>query len=361
MGLYSQNRVASVVAESTTSNEAVNVNHCSLLEACISLHENDSKMFESLIELDFVSAVNESVLLEADEETAEVMKKDAEKADEAKKTNIKEKIQQILDWVAEKIKELFQNISNKLISIFNNDEALIKKYADVLKAENLKDFPGIKDFCIPRGNLVDEDSIATIENVTKFAEKYIAEIEKAEGKEAVDEAFAKCKEEISKKAEEQTADIEKFMGEKKEEWKPEALDLTIMKRYLEGSKEAIKPVKEAANKTLSAINELKRNALKNVAGAAIDKVKGGEVSVYKQKVIYDLASMVSKFYSKQFNQYINLKIKTLAAARKATIICGRYALKAVSGAEETVATGESFVDFIIGESSDSYIEECFIY
>ena len=58
MGLYSVNRT-SLMNESFNYG-AEDLNSGSLMETCIEIHENDNKMFESLIRCDFIS-VNESI------------------------------------------------------------------------------------------------------------------------------------------------------------------------------------------------------------------------------------------------------------------------------------------------------------
>ena len=83
MGLYSNNKVAAVAAnESASVNEEMSniikeIEECAydpefgdIMEAAIQIHENDQRMFDTLIGLDFASAVNESVMLEGDAEEA---------------------------------------------------------------------------------------------------------------------------------------------------------------------------------------------------------------------------------------------------------------------------------------------------
>ena len=69
MGIYSNSRVPGVMNESSTStNEEFtltpNPNAGTLLEACILLQENDAQMFDSLLELDFLAAANNSLVTE---------------------------------------------------------------------------------------------------------------------------------------------------------------------------------------------------------------------------------------------------------------------------------------------------------
>ena len=75
MGLYSTNRVASVYTESTdaiirNTDWTPDFRVGSMMEACIEIHENDAKMFDSLIECDFLSSQNYNVMTEADAEEA---------------------------------------------------------------------------------------------------------------------------------------------------------------------------------------------------------------------------------------------------------------------------------------------------
>ena len=106
MGLYSTNRVSGLT-EATDIELVPDSSFGDIMECNIQLCEHERMMFESLIELDFVSATNEAVLTEAEAEEKN------KAADGEKKVKIGEKVAQVIDNAIAAIKKAFANFIAK--------------------------------------------------------------------------------------------------------------------------------------------------------------------------------------------------------------------------------------------------------
>ena len=137
MGLYSKmtsvnestDAIIKEIEECTTFEPDAHV-----MEYVLDIHENDHKVFESLIECDFVSAVNESVMTEAE------LSAFNEEANESKVKMLKTKVHEVIEGIMRKIKELAQAFLAKVLKLFKTDEKIVEKYSKVLTMENLKGF-----------------------------------------------------------------------------------------------------------------------------------------------------------------------------------------------------------------------------
>lgn len=364
MGLYSTNKVATVGAVVNEHNEivreieecVVNKSFGDIMEAVIQLHENDQKMFDALIECDFMSAVNESVMLEADAEEANAA------ADEKKKSKIMEMIHKVIDSVVEWIKKAAANIIYKITDICKTDEKLYNAYKPVLNMKNIEGFKGIADFAYPK-NAVKANDLQSVDSAKAAANIFNNEVANVENKEEMDAKFNQFKEKMEavKQNCENLTTSGNYFEEPVEMWIP-ANDgvLSSMLDNMKSGKDTIDAIKNRSAEVIGALKELKATAKSDKKAAGKE---ASEMEVYRLNLKYKVASETCSTMSKYFKAYTAVAMKQVAAYRKASILCGRYALKAVKGAEpaKEEGVGESLIMWAIGESSDLYVEERFGY
>lgn len=368
MGLYSTNKVASVAMQESSVDEMLNesireIEECTfdpefgdVLEAAIQLHENDKRMFDALIECDFISAVNESVMLEAEAEEANAA------ADEKKKGKIGETIEKIYTAVIEFIKKAAANVIYKITDLVKADKKLYELYKPVLTMDNLKDFTGIADFAFPKA-MINKESLKDVDAAKQFSVEFNNQAMKAETKEDIDsffEEFAKKLSETEEKFKSMSGDGTYF-EERQEKWVPsEDWQLKKMLNVLSSASDTIGEIKNHAAQVMGVLKGLKAQAK---SATKVNKKEAGEVEVYKLNKIYKASSATCSLFSKEFKVYTSLAMRQIAACRKAAILCGRYALKKSKGeaATEEKAAQESMVMWAIGESSDMYVAECLGY
>ena len=347
MGIYSNNRVASVTESKIDQIDAMiesidwtpDPNFGNLIEACTAIHENDAKMFDTLINLDFVSA-NEGVVMEAEE---------------AKKANIIAKIKEFIDKAIEWVKKAVANTIAKIKEILDTDAKLVKKYEEVLKMENLKDFPGIKNFALPKEDV--EKSIDYTKYVSVIG-AFTGAVQNASEKTEVDAAKTTFESDL---AELSKVDVVKLEAE--DVWKPESSDLARIIKNMKDGSSIIVDLKKTAAKVISELKSLKSKASKDI------KSSNEEFATYKANQIYIATSKGIKSLNKALSANINAQKQSLAAYRKAMWVCGMYAAKKAGkkveegevapNAEEVAA--ESALIELLGEASDAYVFECFAY
>ena len=368
MGLYSTNRVASVYTESTdaiirNTDWTPDFRVGSMMEACIEIHENDAKMFDSLIECDFLSSQNYNVMTEADAEEAN------KAGNEVKKRKITDKIKDIVNACINFLKKAASNFIAKIIDLVKSDEKIVSAYEKDLTVENLKHFNGIRDFAFPTekfgwdfmgGSKSLEEIIDKMKNIkTPEDADRIADLMSSFVNDSNLELDAEDDKYYSSK------DAKKYnfgFNPKERMWKPEANDIKIMLSETKNGKETIKKTKEAAAKIMAQLK-----TIMGVSQSILNKKNNSTLSVKVANILYNTASAASKTLSKEFSAYTRILTKRLAAYRKATILCGRAALKAAKGktndttAKEKEETNESInsesVLYALGESSDAYVFE----
>lgn len=371
MGLYSTNKV-NAVAESTVEpvNEADQIikeieecafdsNFGDIMEAAIQLHENDKRMFDALIECDFISATNEAVMLE--EEAAEAN----EAGNEKKKVKIAEAIQKIFIAIEEAIKKAAANIIYKITDLVKGDKKLYDLYKPVLTLKNLEGFGGIADFAFPKkeANVKKLDyNLKSVDNVKRYTVEVNNKIKSADSKESIDSAYSEFEAMIAKDKEEFDKRMgEKYFNNKEEKWTPtEDWQIQNMLNGINNANETINGIKNQAATIIGALK-----ALRSEAKSAASNSKGkDEIEVYALNKLYSVSSETCNLFSKEFKAYISIAMKQIAAYRKAAILCGRYALKKSKGeapATEVEANTEAMLSWAIGESSDVYVAECLGY
>lgn len=373
MGIYSTNKLANVAAvDEETASIIAEVEECvadpgfgDIMEAVIQIHENDQRMFDTLIGLDFVSSMNEAVMLEEEATRTNAA------ADEKKASSIGEKISQIWDAIINAIKKACANIIAKIVALVKGDKKIYETYKPVLTMNNLEGFPGIQDFAFPNAQITDE-GLADKELAKGFTGDFLSAVTKAENREDIDRAW----EGFDKKVKERQESFSKlgedstYFGTKEKLWKPtQEWQLKKMLGVVSGAADTISAIKGKTVAVIGTLKGLKRDA----KSATISKKKGGEVESYKMNKLYLAASTTCKLFSKEYKAYTVIAMKQIAACRKAAILCGRYALKKSKNAstdakaDTNTATSEeqnveeSALMWIIGESSDAYVAEMLGY
>lgn len=343
MSIYSTNRVSSLT-ESQVDFSTPDFSVGDILESCIEIAENEHKMFNSVIECDFLEAAN---LLLEDGEAAEEKN---EKNQEAKTTSFKQKLEIGVQKIIEAIKKAAANIIYKLNDLFKSDKKLVEQFGKNLTSANYSNFPGIADFAFP-SKIVSLDDIKA-EEAEKFTEDFLGKVEANP---------ASALEELKKKSEERLTALDKLeednFGEKKEKWMPNKDDLKLAVDTLTDGKAnvLIKSIKEKANNTIKTLEDVKRNSRAS---------KKEEVAHAK----YQGAMIACNTFSKEFKAYTNLVIKQVAACRKALILCGRYANKGASDKDGSKESDEkiekvegeiveSAIMYALAEASDAYVYE----
>ena len=374
MGLYSKmtsvnestDAIVKEIEECTTFEPDAHI-----MEYVLDIHENDHKVFESLIECDFVSAVNESVMTESE------LSAFNEAADESKIKMIWNKIKEIAEGMIRKFKELAQSFIAKVLGLFKTDEKIFKKYSELLTKENLEGFKGIANFAFPKER-VNKDNIESklgkinqgvhqINNKIKFA----SDMETVNG--LVDEAkklFSEGTEQIK------SADFRKlFFNDPVEQWIPKEEDIIFMRSALTAPN-AVKDIKDAAAKSIGQIKTAKENALEKMHDAK--KEGKTDITVAKCNAKYIVFSSQVKYLSITWSTFTSLLTSQIAASRKAMLICGNYAAKKAGKPVEKentkgekierlkpedaeVLNNSALIEWAVGESSDMFVAECLGY
>jgi hypothetical protein len=346
-----------------------------LMEAVIQLHENDKKMFDSLIECDFISATNDLVM------EAEEAEKENKAGNDTKIKTIGQKISDVLSAISKAIQKAAANFIAKITDLVKADKKIYETYKDVITIDALKDFKGIADFSFPK-EMITSESIKSAENSSKFTAEFNSKVAKAEDREVIDSAYKEFEEKVKKEEESYNKLKEESFQDKVDFWKPtEQWQIKKMLESVSSASKTIKDIKTVATASIKALKLIQSDAKK--AQFSFASKKGAEeIEVYKMKKLYDVASQNAKLHSKEFNTYTNVAAKQIAACRKAVILCGRYAKKG-SKAEETATDTkgksakdddvevlhgevvddfkESMIMYALGESSDEYVFECLGY
>ena len=331
MGLYSTNRVKSVTDEPVAENvqdeftlEGVEPDYSNIMEMSLQIYEMDMKMFDTLIEADFIEATNNRTL----GESAEAIN---EENDETKKVAIGEKVKKLIEFVVDKIKKAAAAFINKLIQVFNTDKKLIEMYRPLLAkatTESFKDFGGVSGFTVPQ-KLEDGEVIK------------IDPSELTDSMKTVDVA----KEVVNKKTAELESDeyISKFIKVVDGNWKPESGDISAIVHIMDSSKTLINEIKKDTSEAISSVKGFAKTTADNLGSAS---------------AAYEKAKLACTFTVKSWNTFRALRTKQLAAARKGMIILGRY-LKKGNKAEAEENANESVMYEVLGEASDAYIVSVF--
>lgn len=385
-GIYSTNRVMNESSDMRAIAREIDEtpydpNFCGLMECTIALAEADHMMFESMIQCDFISTMNEHTMSISEAEEANNAN------NEVKKNKIWEKIKSIFAYIRDAIKKAIANIIYKITDLLRSDEKIYKKYAPTLVMKNLEGFIGIDNFTFPKQ--IDEKSFNSLEFVkgNQFDDG-VKKIADATDRDAVDSLYKTFEDDCNAAADEtdRLAKKRNQFEEGEKNWKPSEDQLNYIKDTMKSGSDQIKNLKKQAKEVVKILNEKEKKAKDNFKSAKKDDDKS-EFEVYKLNKVYQITSKYSKQISRANTVYINAIVKQIAACRKAFIICGRYAYKKAGGKEEETTTtkisnqtaggrqlpaarptqlptaraNEAAINFALGESSDVYVYEKFAY
>ena len=335
MGLYSLNRVTGLVENSYISKSiaeaATNTEGASLLEAAVLINEHESKMFDTLINLDFVSAIREAEEKEAekagDAEKAEEKKEEGKAQEEATKKNIFAKIKELAEKVWDAIKKAVAAVIDKITILLNNDKKILSKYVPAIKKltdEQLGKFD--KEFEYANGAIDIDDIQKAIDDMT----------------------LAKTEEDIKKVVDAFKEKINGIFvtGKLSKDIVDKQIDYISTDKYFAGT---LKSLIDAAK-----VDAAKQKIAKKAEDADEDAAKVYETAVKILKNTKEIVSIT-----------ISANKKALADARKILILAGRYALslqgkkedaKEEKKAEDVKAENEAF-EYALCEASDLYVYE----
>lgn len=344
MALYSMNRVSSIAAvqEAQTVmeenelnaimaelDEAVyDENALGLIEACIVIEETDHKMFNALIEKDFITVQNESVLTEAEAEEAN------DKADATVNVSFKDKIAKIVDSVISAIKNAFANIIKKL------DGMELDKYVGLVNSLG-SNFTSVK----VSGRKIKDDATkniltisAPIENAVIKAQTSIFAATDSAGIAAAKEEFNKTLAEFQKNTVDNKID-ECF----DKETTYDADKSYIMNTCLPAIKN-YRAVKNALKTTTAKIVK----GLEGYKSRAKQKSKSNNTEANAAE--YSVTVLACKVTAKVYKQLINIVAMEKNEARKAIIVAAKAAKSTHESAEEL-----DLFSLVVSESCDAYL------
>ena len=353
MGLYSTNRV-SALTEATDIELVPDSNFGDIMECNVQLSEHERMMFESLLELDFVSATNEAVLTEAEAEE----KNNA--ANETKKVKIGEKIAQLIDNAIAAIKKAFANFIAKFQQL--SADRVVKKYGDAaMKDGALNGFKGIEDFAMPKK--IDFSKITdSKDNSKKSLKDFVAslgDIYNCKSVEEVNNLVEQIVKEPEEK-EEKEGEANDYFEAKQKTFVPTKYDIKNAVEYYKNSAATVRDAKKAVAEIVAALNSIKREAKRS------RKSGDNDLDLAISKAQYDIVINAIKTTNKEAKKAFEMAKQQIAACRKLIIIAGKYALKGNKGEDKAAeantaeeAASESALDYIIGESSDQYVYNVF--
>ena len=359
MGLYSTNRV-SALTEATDIELVPDSSFGDIMECNIQLCEHERMMFESLIELDFVSATNEAVLTEAEAEEKN------KAADGEKKVKITEKVAQIIDNAIAAIKKAFANFIAKFQQI--SADKVVKKYSDALKKDGaLNGFKGIEDFAMPKGFVLSEDYYAYTDTSKSdndgIDRKYINYLfdllNKIKTVEEVREHMSKMKQNLDKEEKSNETNEDLYFEKKQESFIPTSKDIESAIDFFQKSPQIIRDAKKMIADSVASLNKIKREVKRD------RKTGNNELDLAISKAKYDITLSYIKKNNMEFKKDFEIAKRQIAAYRRLIVICGKYALKNANGKSTNTDTteekvnNESALDYIIGESSDQYVYNVF--
>lgn len=351
--IFSRNRSTSLV-ESSTGMEvqleefSLQESHFDAISAIMQIHENDMKMFDAIIECDFieVDVKNNCSLDEATRILTE--------AEEEKKGNIFTKIASVAKFVIKKIGEAIKTILAKLNQLIYSDKKILAKYNKTVDHLDLTKFEGFKnavDFGKYFGLLKSETIISKISEMDSEA----ANVKTEEQYNTFSEKIDKAKEDLNKVIEEAAKTVESY--------KPTSEDVDDMSNAISNSSLYKKGADALLKFTKETMDKLVKNA-KEEAG----KKEGDEATALN--FIYKATSAIGKYNIYLATAIKNVNFKAYGLARKYFIQLARFSSKAAKDYEknnkgtetkseekkEEEAQKEAVLMSLLAEDSDFYVE-----
>ena len=418
MGLYSNTRV-SALNEYASEEFKRSTNVESLIEACIEIRENDYKMFESLLNLDFAEAsmIHEDQFGRSDtedydqdeetranyhekiknarkargakttpdeapaaEEKKEEKKDDVkapenwaykrevddkiEAANESKIKKIWQKIVEFFQGIIDKIRSFFAKVIAKIREVIGRDKAIVEKYKDAFTAEKMNGFEGLSDISVPKlsPDKMQEVAKRNIDRMSNNFKEVLDNISAATDKDKVQAVVDEFKNETDDTSAYELISKESVayqFFEKYEGDKKFVPTPEFMKTALESISSRSKIVAAVEKLAKDFDNELNKKKAELKKKESELKGKKDELGLTKASASFKLTQSYSAAATKISNEIINAVTKSFGVYRRLVLIVGKYALK--DKAKKESKNESAMMDFAIGEASDLYIAEALGY
>lgn len=320
------------------------------------LLKNNSNVFDNSSDKE-LNNLREAVESEIKNSMNEFMKADllfteSQYVDEDSLNTTTKNIKDSVSKKSKSVKSTCAKINATLTTMIKSDKEIYDRYEKVLKQkELLNDFPGIKNFAFPNGNI--ETLVKKVCSDTKLIrtmEKIIARISDADSVEDINDAIDDMNKAISLDFIEYQKEF-KSIENKQDIWIPTDKDVKVMLSFING-KEINSRINNIVNSTLKKYTEIEKEATKT-----IDEFKsnGDRMSTYKANRIYRCVVSTISHYTSKVMAYSSLQLRQIAAYRKAVIIVGNYAYRKAKNAPNL---NESLI-YIMGEESDMLIYDLY--
>lgn len=333
MGVYSGNR--------TLLGESTNTDYSHIMEMVIESERNDLRMFEAVINCDFIEAYNEAGIISLTEESKEDAKEETKKG-------IVQKIKDLFKKAIEAVKRFVASFIAKIKNMFANDAKLYKTYIENFE----KNAVGYKiSGWRALGTDVDNEAREVLVRGRYGLQKDIANIDKADSNDAISKYVANTKKYFDEHDIASEVD-DLFFGEKSKNEHPLTKDeVDIIKEVVKNSNRAISSVKMHGKHVLNSL-ENQRSELKADKTIADSK---DELVLAKLNAKYKIAGMSIKYTNKALSAVYNAYSRYLAQCRRAFVLAGKKAT-AKKDQKKDQQANESY-DFMLGEASNDYVEK----
>lgn len=324
MGVYSGNRT--LLGESIIgANDPAHI-----MEMVLECERNDMRMFEAVINCDFVEAFAEAGLTSLTEDEVSGAKEETKKG-------IGKKIKELFQKAIEQVERFVATFIAKIKNLFNNDAKLYKQYSQNFTANGAG--YKIENWTVLK-SAADFNTIA--EPVYKAYDAAVAAVDEAADSEAIDKAVSDAKKKMKEfDFGKQAQDA--YFEDKKDEHTLTADEVTLINDVMKSSTRAINQIKRDGDAAIKGLKKAQTDLKYEKNQSEHD-----DLSVSKLNGKYKVANIFVSYYSKMLNATCNAYARYLAAARRAFVLAGKKA-----GA--TNESAEVF-DYLLGEASDFYVE-----
>ena len=352
-------KATETVTESTTSP----------LQFMLYLAEAEGKMFDSLINIDFMDALNEDLSdQEEDSETGSginpAMDQDT-MPEEKKKTlwevikKIGEKIVQILKDAWEAISGFFEKVSKNLGMLLKTNKGLVEKYGKIVTdPRNIADFEGLENF--PQKILSKETRPSEFRNMDATIDriKSIPNVDASTRQEFLND----LKNEIKTSVENAEKDYEERFAPVEGVFKPTVQDMQKFLDILGGKRDFAREIKEKAAATKKELDKLRTDA--NQQQSQVEaKIRKDATPDYAAawKDYFNAISYAAKIVTRLRTVDLKSIGKEVGAARKAVLAVGNFAAaiaKVGKPSDEVKEEGAAFREMLCFKS-DVFVESVF--
>ena len=348
MGFTSTNRISSIAPIDESESDISFLNsldesesYSGLLSTNIEILENDLNIFNNIIELDFISSMNEMMMLD-------------QSINEATNEDKVEKLINNCEKVSIAAKKTIETAAlkkhKKIVKFYEKNANKFETATKVLNTKNLEGFSGIKNF-----ELQDEafkNALAGLSTPTYIIRIYgdaLKKIVNSFDKTEITNIYKNYASVEKKTIKSYINDLtNRVVRKPKNVWVPANGDIASMIKFAK---------KDTCSANISSISSKYSDALAAVLKSskdAIEKCKKQsqtEIVAVKANFIYRITSIAVRYIISMFNCYCDTMIRKIANYRKAIVVCSSYATKKSSVNEAML--------YALAESSDAYTFEFF--